>query len=867
MLRLYRVTRLSSRALLGPGGVAACRRALPRPCLRLQSTAAPARPNIIKRVGKFLRDNPFTKFSLALCGIVLGLSLAVEFYNKVKKKRAPEVIVHLPRVGHYTVDRPGEVAEIERCLSSLRSRATVPVVIITATSGAGKSELVAQFAKKFVETSTKWFGLKSVTPTVLFLNGTNEQTFELSLREAALAIGLKDGDFKAPKDSTQTELTSIATALHSKLSENKVPWLLVVDNLTEQVHPSFSSTFAALPCDTSGWSQTTGSIVVTTNRPLPVNEDHAHLSISDGLRIDTGLELLSKLAQQAGGLQDDRAAVKLLEQLQGSPMAIALAAGTISCYQTFVESHTPSPLEAYSELLEEGLREGGFAVLPVAVALYCEAYTAWDPRFQLTFDLLGSCDLQHPVPVSLIERHLSDPFYALPEGTQLPDHAHNHTPELKAEPERPEAGWRSYVSLLRSMWPFGQKQPSNADLAAMLFPKDDKIAFLRGSPLLSFKEYSRSGFEFVQIHASAVGAIPALFLSKTVPRLDREQLTKAEESFQKSAWFRQYRTFDPEKALSDYHRSLPGGGVHSEDNFTKLLPSLSRDPIVGTLMSKDLRYSEYQHLASHYHRVGKSLLAEVKSVGGGIGTTQLRRYLNAHFKVVRDYPLVSDATRLACDYSLASIKASLSTENLPDVYTQFEEVLERQRELYGSQHCVVARTITDMADLDFSMNRMSKAKQLLDTALHIYQRVPSNAAPDDFAFDVALTMSSLAIVCSSLGEKEACKTHLEQALALYQTLPPDGVVTMKQRRLVASTLTDVGHAYLALGDLTMAKKYIDLSVVAHQNLYLDGHSESVRALNVASTVYALLGDKPESQRVRMEAGKLQKQINTQSMLA
>lgn len=121
----------------------------------------------------------------------------------------------------------------------------------------------------------------------------------------------------------------------------------------------------------------------------------------------------------------------------------------------------------------------------------------------------------------------------------------------------------------------------------------------------------------------------------------------------------------------------------------------------------------------------------------------------------------------------------------------------------------------------------------------------------------------MGIVYSSLGEKEQCRDILERALEVYQTIPADGNITPRQRKRVATTLTDIAHAYLSLGDVDTAKKYIDLAILAQRSLYADAHTELIRTLNVMSVVYALLGDKAESQKVRAEAGKLQNQINTQ----
>jgi len=65
--------------------------------------------------------------------------------------------------------------------------------------------------------------------------------------------------------------------------------------------------------------------------------------------------------------------------------------------------------------------------------------------------------------------------------------------------------------------------------------------------------------------------------------------------------------------------------------------------------------------------------------------------------------------------------------------------------------------------------------------------------------------------------------------------------------------------------LNTAKKYIDLAIVAQRHLYPAAHSEVIRTLNIMSIVYLLLGDKSESQKLRLEAGTLQRQIDSHAL--
>lgn len=584
------------------------------------------------------------------------------------------------------------------------------------------------------------------------------------------------------------------------------------------------------------------------------------------------LKLLVKLSGLGDTNQDltqqQQLGRDLLEQLEFSPLTIALAASTIKAYQSFLQTDrnsSDSPIATYHDILKEALTDSN--LITATLSLYLEAASS-DPRLRHTFDLLGSCHLENPVPTALISQHLSNVFYGIPEEsiTPPPSNPMEKIKELTGSFED-----TSYFGQVKNMLPFvGKKPPTQAELSSILAAEDDKVSYLRDSPLLSFKAYGKSRFEFLQVHSCAQNELPRLFTTKTAPVMDNNHVSQEEEQFNQTAWFRTYRTFNKTKCLEDYHRSLPGmsaPGVMTNDVYQKHPPSPLSESIIGTKTSDqtELDYYEYQHLVSHYHRVILSMLALLKAAGGDIEDAQLRKYLQPHLEAASRYPLISQADRTMCSYGLVSIDSALSPPN-DEIVERYYDVLFKQREVFGSNSEFVARTMTDIADVKYSLNDSNGAKQLLEDSLQIYEKIPTRYASAEFQFDVGLVLSSLAIVYSDLGDKEKCKDLLERALGAYQTMPPDGKVMKRQRKLVSRSLTDVAHAYLALGDLAMAKKYVDLSVLAHQNLYLEAHSETVRTLNVGSIVYAMLGNKAESHRLRMEAGKVTAQLESKPLL-
>ena len=253
------------------------------------TTTKSSQLNIFQRARQYVRDNPYTKFSLTLCAIVLGLSVAIELVKKYKKKKPPSIVGSLPTVGHYTIQRSSEVGSISGKLKSLdgSNHRGVPLVFVTGPSGVGKTEVVSQYVKLYTASCTKWFGLKSVQPIVLFINGRNKSTLDLSLRDAAVSLGLNEAEFDREEQRQQSPL-SVLSLIHSKLVEKNLPWLIVVDGLDkESLVSDLSSVVGSLPCPSSStssdWSSPTGGVVITTVAAAPQVPQENILAVKERL--------------------------------------------------------------------------------------------------------------------------------------------------------------------------------------------------------------------------------------------------------------------------------------------------------------------------------------------------------------------------------------------------------------------------------------------------------------------------------------------------------------------------------------------------------------------------------------------------------
>ena len=569
------------------------------------------------------------------------------------------------------------------------------------------------------------------------------------------------------------------------------------------------------------------------------------------------LEQSVELLEGVGGLHEVSSVHELIELLQYNPIMVALAASSIKKYNSILPSSDwQASVDTYQRLLKQCLNAGSDG-LQATLTLYFEAARI-DSRFSHAFDFLGSCDLNYPVLTAVLPIHLSQDFYGLSDGAFAPPPLDSILANLKSSVEQ-----NSYWSRMKSFVPFLQPNgPSDDDISKALVASQDEVAFIRQSPILSF-EHSWGG-ELMTVHSVAHLQISELFNHVTVSKLDKDFLTREENSFQQKGWFKSYRTFDGKKSLGKFHRTLPGlscPGVLTETQFDANLMKQGSET-TGTKIPEEMAYSQYVHLVSHYHRVTSSLVSALRSVKGDIPGTLMKKCLSPHFVAIGNFPCVSQGDKLAADMSLVTIDAtSCLPKERSRCISQYRNLITKQRTLFGSKSVEVASSLVDLADLQLFWNdNITSAKELLQSSVKIYSQVPPHLQHRMFSLDMSHALSSLGAAYGELGELEKSKDVYDQALAIAQSPPPNGVVGQQQRKLVASLLVNITHAYLCLGDLSVAKKYCELAVMMLQSVYPQGHVETVRLFNIRSIISSLSGNKEDSTKSRLDASKLKSKL-------
>lgn len=207
--------------------------------------------NLLQRAIKSVKNDPFIKLSLSLCALVVGGTVFMELYKKLKKNIGSTIAIYPPGFGHHSIRRESFLLVLHEQLNKLNSmHPEVPAMFyITGPRGCGKTELVRQFCKNY--NVKKWFGLKTIPPTVVSFDATSSQLLKMSIEEVAYNLGI-------PQKSSPDDMLSLILA---KLSSDHLPWLLVVDNLTKDANSLFRTLVNRCLSKTS-LSQ--GSVLVTT---------------------------------------------------------------------------------------------------------------------------------------------------------------------------------------------------------------------------------------------------------------------------------------------------------------------------------------------------------------------------------------------------------------------------------------------------------------------------------------------------------------------------------------------------------------------------------------------------------------------------
>lgn len=373
-----------------------------------------------------------------------------------------------------------------------------------------------------------------------------------------------------------------------------------------------------------------------------------------------------------------------------------------------------------------------------------------------------------------------------------------------------------------------------------------------------------------------------LFLSRTMHQLEAEYLVRAEDKHNASSWFRRLWSFDAQRTLQEYRNSL--GEVSHEEAIaytdSELLPPRTGPNVSDLLQESELENKEefrkiktrdaIRHCQQHTARILKTINGVASVCGQDNQTRTLARLLKPqldHILAAGTSKSLGPKSRAHAISAIAAIDASLG--NLKSSRDLLEDVLAIETQLFGESSLEVASTLTRLADVYSSLNDPQKCRELLERAIQIYELQRRKFGEYKQPLDYARTLSALGATYGSLGFKERSRDYIERAFSFLQSAAPTSPDEVEARRFtsdVASTLTDLGHAYLSLGETTPARRFLDMALNGHKNIHGEEHPEVVRTLTVLGIAYTMQGDWTEAKKMRKEAGKLQAKLDAKPLI-
>lgn len=847
---------------------------------------------------KSWKENPNLKYWVLG---TLGISSSVYYYVRKNRGNSRRIVKSLPPSAiHYVDPREKELSALSALYDRVKKSGSVTVLHIVGYPGSGKTQLARAFSERLAQEKENSYNF---LPGNLFFGTINASSIDsllFDVKRFAISIGCVESEWasKSGQDlqfsslSKEKQLDFLVEAVREKLQDSQA-WILILEDIKNSEYLShwFSSD------SQKNWGN--GTILVTremnTRRDSSVNNTY---NISKGMDVEDGVELLSNLS----GLSEDKLvdAEDIVKLLRGSPLALTSAGHYIGSKATRNPSYSCLDFlkEVKCELQKANNNQEVDPILAV-VAMATKNLVQESPHLLHAFDFLGACSPDWPIPITLIALHLKSPDFNLPPvvggGPVLPSQSPVVAKTENSAGEEVQEMFLSIKKLAKNLESFMTAVKDNLDaIKAMLNPEmqdmpqipDGVVEMLKACPLVSVVKMENMGVQTVVVSPVVHSVFQQLFLSRTMHELEAQYLEKAEEKHNASSWFRRLWSFDRQRTLQEYRNSM--GEVSRNEIVTHQNLDSPSDEVETTgdaavlrdLLKDELDLKEdfrkikaqdtVRHCQQHTARILKTIDDVACVCGQDNQTRTLARLIKPHLNHILatgTSESLGPKSRVNAISAMASIDISLG--KLESGRGLLEEVLQIKTELYKESSLEVASTLTRLAEVYSSLDDLPKCRELLERSLQIYESQRRRFGEYKAPLDYARTLSALGATYGSLGFKERSRDYIERAFSFMQSAAPtnpDEVETRRFTNNVASTLTDLGHAYLSLGETTAARRFLDMALNGHKNIHGEEHPEVVRTLTVLGIAYTMQGNWPEAKKVRKEAAKLQAKLDAKPLI-
>ena len=382
--------------------------------------------------------------------------------------------------------------------------------------------------------------------------------------------------------------------------------------------------------------------------------------------------------------------------------------------------------------------------------------------------------------------------------------------------------------------------------------------------------------EVISSHPVVHNVFQQIFVNQTIPFLERQHLLIAERKHQQKSYFGRLRGFDPQKAILDYHKSL--GDIVPGQVRETLFPSVTGKPNISSILGcnstkggdkTELKHQRtIRHLQEHFNRVVSSFSNHYRNVSCDDSGMVEGAMLLPHLKSLLHETWLTATCKGQVYRTMAHIYSDVLGEHTTSNLLLTKAYLVYQ-DRYGENSLEIAGLLVQQANLCSISEDHQQSKALLERAVNIYQKDRKVSGISKQPFEYGKALVALGVNCASLGEIPRSKDLLEKGLMELQNAAPNDPHSKENKWFAAeisSAVTNLGHAYLSLGQINQGRKLLELALIGHQNVHGDIHSEVVRALTTLSIAHAMQGNNQESKRLRNEAGKIRKRLDTKLSL-
>ena len=205
------------------------------------STALTGQLSTLTKVRNYLDKDPFIKVSLVFVGVVFAMSLVIEVYLKLQKKKKDTELRSLAifplKPSTTVVYRAGMLSQLSQLIADRRRHSLPSGILVAGPAGSGKTELLRQHAEQFsIDHHSRSTENK---PKVIVVDATSFDSLELSVMHGLHLFGLQylhmAEHLKSYQSATfENKCQNLLHLLVTKMKSCAHSCLLIIDDVTDR---------------------------------------------------------------------------------------------------------------------------------------------------------------------------------------------------------------------------------------------------------------------------------------------------------------------------------------------------------------------------------------------------------------------------------------------------------------------------------------------------------------------------------------------------------------------------------------------------------------------------------------------------------